>query len=885
MSTVQPPKGPPSWVIGFFRWYCNDHLYEAVLGDLLELYERRRSTAGKRKADLLFAWNVLLFLQPFAIRKRSSTASLNHFDMFQNYFKIAWRTMSRQKMYTFIKIGGFALGLAACMLIALFIRHETSYDKAYANKEQIFRVYSEHKGPDGGKWIAFPAPIASILRTDFPEVEKAGRLICYNWFNAGHNLFRREDKLESNYEEGFVYADQDLLEILQIPMVYGNQLQALAKPNTMVISKSKADKYFPNEDPVGRTVILNDDKSKIYTIGGVMEDFPSNSHLQCDFLLTLTNVEFWSGEQTNWCCWNYNTYVKLRSDANPAALEKKFSSIRDTYVNYLKQTGNQNMEEVRKSYFVRLQPITDVYLRPDGIDDNFRHGDIRYVWMFGGVAMFVLLLACINFINLSTAKSANRAKEVGLRKVVGSVRIYLIRQFLVESLVYSLISFVIAALIVILLLPFFNVLAGKTLIVPWTAWWLLPLLLSAAIAVGILAGIYPSFYLSSFKPVDVLKGSVSRGSKSSKLRSAMVVFQFTTSIVLITGTFIIYRQMSYILNTKIGFDKEQVLLLQGTNTLAEKQPAFKEELLKFADVKNVTATNYLPVTGTTRDQNPFWREGKSKEEKQVSAQKWYIDDDYLETMGMKLVEGRNFMHEMASDSQAVIINQAMAREFGFKNPIGERIMNWKVYTVIGVVEDFHFESMKGKIGPLCFVLGSGGSIMPIKVRTEHMADVITSVANVWAKFMPHQPIRYTFLDESYARMYDDVQRMGKIFASFAVLAVVVACLGLFALSAFMVEQRDKEIGIRLVLGASVNTIFRLLTQNFMILVLVSFVIATPLAWYLMQQWLEDYTYRVDITWDVFVIAGLISTMIALLTVSYQSIRAALVNPATRLRAE
>jgi putative ABC transport system permease protein len=887
MKKLTPKKdSPPAWAIRFFRWYCNAHLCEAVLGDMLELHTRRCSRIGKRKADILFVCNALLFLQPFAIRERSNSQHTNHTAMFQNYFKIAWRTMVRQKMYTSIKIGGFALGLATCIFIFLFIRHELSYDKNYEDGNRIFRLYNEDRSPTGGKGTAFPASTASLIKNDFPEVEKAGRLIPYNWFNAGNNLFRSEEQLESTYEEGFAYADQELLEILGIPMVYGDPLQALAKPNTIVISKRKADKYFPNEDPTGRGIILNDDKSKIYTIGGVMENFPSNSHLQFDFFLTLTGVEFWPGEQTSWCCWNYNPYIKIRPDADPAELEKKLISLRDTYyIRYLEEEGNQAVADIKKYQFFRLQRVPDIYLKSEGIHDAIRHGDIRYVWLFGGVACFILLLACINFVNLSTAKSANRAKEVGLRKVVGSVRSYLVRQFLTESILYSFISFVLAVLLVTLAMPYFNMLAATTLTIPWATVWFLPLLLLSSIVIGVIAGIYPSFYLSAFKPIDVLKGSVARGSKSSKLRSAMVVFQFTTSIILIIGTLIIYRQMNFILNTKVGFDKEQVLLIQGANTLDKSQITFKNELLKLSHVENVTASHYLPVGGTKRDQNQFWHDGKSKEEKSIGAQRWFVDEDYLNTLGMKLIEGRNFMREVASDSQAVIINQAMAKALGFKKPVGERIMNWETYTIVGVVEDFHFESMKGKIEPLCFVLGDFGSILSVKVKTKDMQEVIQSVTALWNKFRPHQPIRYSFLDDNYAKMYEDVQRMGQILVSFTVLVVVVACLGLFALSAFMVEQRNKEISIRLVLGASINNILKLLTQNFVILVLISFVLAVPLAWYLMQKWLEDYVYRTEITWDVFAVAGIISIFIALLTVSYQSVRAALANPATQLRSE
>jgi putative ABC transport system permease protein len=529
--------------------------------------------------------------------------------------------------------------------------------------------------------------------------------------------------------------------------------------------------------------------------------------------------------------------------------------------------------------------VEDIYLNSE-VQAEGSHGDMRYVWLFGGIACVILLLACINFINLSTAKSANRAKEVGLRKVVGSARGYLVRQFLTESVLYSFVSFAVAILLVAVVLPYFNLLAARTLEVPWRVWWLVPLMLGSAAFIGILAGIYPSFYLSGFKPVDVLKGVIARGSRGSGLQNALVVFQFTTSIVLIIGTFIIYRQMNYILHTKVGFSKDQVILIQGANTLSfEKQQTLKTGLLGLAGVQHVTAGNYLPVAGTNRDQNSFWREGRSQEDKSVSAQRWGVDADYLDAMGMKLVAGRNFDEKIASDSQAIIINQAMVRAMGLKNPIGERIQNSAVFTVIGVVEDFHFESMKGKIGGLCMTLGRGGSIMAVKSKTGDMSDLLSRVKKQWDVVMPYQPFRYTFMDESYARMYDDVQRMGTLFASFAILAIIVACLGLFALSSFMVEQRSKEMSIRLVLGASVNTIFRLLTQGFVKLVAISFVLAAPLAWYMMRQWLEDYQYKIDVTWDIFVVAGLISVGIALLTISYQSMKAAFASPAARLRSE
>ena len=878
-------NSPPRWAIRFFQWLCNDHLSEPVLGDLLHLYDRRVKTIGRGKADFLFVMNVLQFIQPFAIRQKSKTYTANHLTMYKNYFTVAWRNMSFQKMYAFIKIGGFALGLATCIVIALYIRHELSYDKHYADVHNIYRLYSEESGPDGGKWTAFPAPLASLVKENFPEVLSAARLIPYKWYDAGQNLVRRDDQIENTFEEGFAYADNALLEILEIPMVYGSQSNALLQPNSIVISREKAEKYFPGQDPIGKLLVLNDEKDATYTIGGVMENFRPTSHLQFDFFLTLSGKEFWQGEQTSWCCWNYNPYIKLKPGTDYKIFETKLQSLKKVYIEYLIKEKNQYVEDVKKYYSFRVQPVEDVYLHSNEIHDIIPHGDMRYIWMFGGVAIFILALASINFINLSTAKSANRAKEVGLRKVVGSNRSALVNQFLSEAILYSFVSFVLAIVILSLGLPYFNELAGKSIVVPWGEWWFSPLLLGVALFVGITAGLYPSFYLSSFKPIDVLKGSVARGMKNSNLRSTMVVFQFTASIVLIIGTFVIYQQMNFILTTKIGYDKEQVLMIDGIETLKDQQPTFKEELLKLSGIENVTLTQYFPVAGTKRDQNQFWREGKSQEEKSFGAQAWWVDEDYIETMGMKMTQGRNFKKDFASDSSAIIINESMAKRFGFANPVGERIMNWRTWTIIGVVEDFHFGNMKEKIEPLCFMRGDRGSIAAVKLNTDDMQGAISTVTDIWKKFLPHQPIRYSFLDESYARMYDDVRRTGDIFASFAILAIIVACLGLFALSSFMVEQRRKEISIRLVLGASLQNIFRMLTSHFMMLVCISLVLAVPLAWYIMQQWLADYEYKVNMGWDIFVLAGTLSIVIAISTVSYQAVRAALANPANSLRTE
>ncbi|HZX58224.1 MAG TPA: ABC transporter permease [Mucilaginibacter sp.] len=812
--------------------------------------------------------------------------------MIRNYLKIAIRQLRKQKMYAAIKIGGFALGIAACLLIALYIRDEMSYDRSYPDTDRIYRVIGYYN--DNGnlsKGTDFPAPMAKALKADFPEVEKSGELMPNSLFDkAGSNEVRPADKLQNTYEEGFTYADQGLLDILKLPMVYGKAENALKEPLTMVISKRKADKYFPGQDPVGKVMFLNNDQAHPYRIGGVMANIPETSHLhKFDFLLTMKGVEFYPGEQNNWNASNYPDYIKLHPGTNIAQFEKKMTGgiLKAYYLPGMLKDGVKDAEKQLAKFSLHLQPIADINLYSYDIYDDTPHGDARFIWLFGAIAGFILVIACINFVNLSTAKSANRAKEVGLRKVVGSYRSSLINQFLTESLVYSLISFVLGIFIAWLLLPYFNTLASKSLTIPWNEWWLMPVIILAAIVVGTLAGIYPAFYLSSFKPVQVLKGSISSGSKSSVLRNTLVVFQFTASLILIISTIVIYRQTHYILTKKVGFDKDQVMVVQGTNTLGDKNVKnFKTELLKLASVKNVSISDYLPVNGTKRNGNTFYKEGRTKADAGIFGQFWQVDDTYLKTLDIKLSSGRNFSYQIASDSNAVIINQAMANRLNLKDPVGKRITNgYGIYPVIGVVQDFNFESMRGNIDPLVLHFGLSPSIVSVKVGGTDMKATIASVSALWRKYSPDQPIRFTFLDEQFANMYADVQRTGYIFTSFAVLAIIIACLGLFALSAFMAEQRSREIGIRKVLGASVQGITTLLSKDFIKLVLLAIVIASPIAWWGMTKWLQAFAYQIPLSWWMFAIAGLGAIVIALATVSFQSIKAALMNPVRSLRSE
>jgi putative ABC transport system permease protein len=808
-----------------------------------------------------------------------------------NYLKIATRQLQKQKMYSVIKVGGFALGIAACILIALYIRDETSYDRSYPDADRIYRVIGEMT--DNGKFESgadWPAPMANALKNDYPEVEKAGRLMPHELFyGAGTNEIRRADQVQNNFEDRFSYADQEMLDMLHISMVFGETSSALAEPYTMVISKSKADQYFPHENPVGKTMILNDDKDHAYRIGAVMRDFPSSSHIHYNFLLTMTGHELWKGEQTTWMASNYYTYILVKPGTNPVVLQTKLKGIlKKYYLPVLRQNGDKIADKLEQNLKFRLQPISDIHLKSYNIDDGLTNGDIRYIWLFGAVACFILVLACINFINLSTARSADRAKEVGLRKVVGSGKFQLVRQFLTESVLYSVLSFLLGLALAYLLLPYFNSVSGKSLTIPWSAWWLAPTLLLSALLIGVLAGLYPAFYLSAFKPVNVLKGNLSRGSRNAGLRNVLVVFQFATSILLIVGTIVIYRQIQFLMHRKLGYDRDQVVLVEGANTLDKQVPGFKNELLKLPEVKSATVGDFLPVSGSQRNGNTFWNEGREKVDEGIFGQIWRVDYDYVQTMGMKILEGRNFSQAMASDSEAVIVNEAMVNKLMLKEPlIGKRIVNgWQKFHIIGVIQDFNFESMKQNVSPLCLAIGDWGpTVVSVKVRSADMHDAIRSITGVWKKFAPHQPFRYSFLDDRFGRMYEEVHRTGRIFTSFSVLAIVIACLGLFALSAFLAEQRRKEVSIRKVLGASISQVTTLLSRDFVRLVIIAFVIASPISWWGMNKWLQDYAYRTTVAWWIFAVAFILVILIAILTISFQAIKAAVANPANNLRTE
>jgi len=691
------------------------------------------------------------------------------------------------------------------------------------------------------------------------------------------------------------HADSTFFDVFTLPAIEGDTRTALNEPNTVVLTETVAKKYFNSVHVLGKNIEVKDEKNPLYKITAVIKDIPENSHFHFDFLFSMKNVEYNWGQLTSH---NFYTYIRLKKGTDPKAFEKNFDQYIDKYVlPEAKQFMNINsMEEFKKagnSLVYSLMPLTDIHLHSNRSFELSPSGNIQYVYIFSAVALFILMIACINFMNLTTARSANRAREVGIRKVLGTEKGQLVKQFLFESTVMVIMALLIAIPVVWLVLPLFNDMSAKrmtagSLFSPY----ILPLLIALPFVVGLMAGSYPAFFLSAFRPIEVLKGKLNLGAKSGILRSVLVVFQFMMSIVFIIGTIVVYRQLHYIQTRNLGFNKDQVLIVNGVGALNNNMVPFKNDVLQLPGVSSGTLSGYLPVTDSYRSDNTWSTEAVMTTKTGFDMQNWVIDYDYIRTMGMQIIKGRNFSRDFGGDSSAIIINETTAKIIGYKDPIGKQLFravdqqgHVGAFTIIGVVKNFNFETLHHDVGPLSFELGTGGGLASFKVGTANVNQLIAQVQSKWKSLASGLPFRYRFLDESFDEMYRSEQRVGKIALVFSVLAIFIACLGLFGLATFIAEQRTKEIGIRKVLGASVQGIVQMLSKDFMKLVAISFVIAAPLAWYFMNKWLQDFAYRVSISWWIFVAAGLAALLIALLTVSFQAIRAAISNPVKSLRTE
>jgi putative ABC transport system permease protein len=808
--------------------------------------------------------------------------------MIRNYIKVAFRNLWKNKGYSAINIFGLAVGLATCLLILLYVWDELSFDRFNDKADRIFRVQSDIKmGGSELKLSVSSDPMGATLKRDYPLVEQFTRIYA----SEGSMLMKKGEGFIN--EPKIAYADSTFFDVFSVPLIAGNAKTALNDPNTCVISESGALKYFGTLNAVGKLMERN--TKEVFKVTAVMKDLPQNSHFRYDVILSMDNVKYDFG---NYLSHNFHTYVVLKDKNDASKFTKIFKDVTNKYVipqakAYMNVGSIEEFEKSgnRLSYY--LMPLLDIHLKSEGFPELAPNGSAQNIYIFSAVAFFILLIACINFMNLSTARSANRAKEVGIRKVLGTEKNTLITQFLTESTLVALISLVIALVITGLVLPFFNDLANKQLAIKSLFQpGFLPFLILIPVIVGLIAGSYPAFYLSSFQPITVLKGKLAGGFKKSNFRSALVVFQFAATIFLIVATIVVYNQLNYIQTSKLGFSKDQVLVVDDAYVLGDRAEAFRQEILKLPGVVTGTLSSYLPVENSSRSDNTYSKEAVMDPNSSLNMQTWRVDYDYLQTLGMEMQSGRNFSKEFGTDSNAVVINETTAKLLGYPNDaVGKNIYyspdgaNPQPLQVIGVVKNFHFESLRQIVGPLCFRLKKSIGAVSFKVNTKDIKSLVSQVENQWKSMAPTMPFSYRFLDDSFDQMYRVEQRMGKLALAFSFLAILVACLGLFGLATYAAEQRTKEIGIRKVLGASVKGIVEMLSMDFIKLVAISALISFPIAWWAMHQWLMNFAFRVDIHWWVFLIAAVVALLIALATISFQAVKAAMMNPVKSLRTE
>lgn len=885
MTQLPEDQFPPRWPSNLLRAVIKSRYMEEIEGDMEERFYDNCDFLGYNKAKRLYYFDTLKLLRPKLIKGLGGDRQLNHFGMIINHLKIAARQMNKQKVFSAIKLGGFALGIASCLLITLYNTYQVGFDQHYTHGDRIFRVVNQwSQSGEVGYWSNVHGPLKGILEANVPEMELVARTVEWSWGDAGQNHIQVNGEAQSHFEEGFFYADPELLEILEIDMVFGDH-SALFAPNTLVISESKAQVYFPDENPIGKQILLNKNPESVFTVAGVMEDMPDQMHFRGDFIMTMYGRKEGPGT-SGWCCTNYTMYTRLTEGADRDAVEQKTGEVRKSLViDLLKQQGQSGLEEeaLYQSYY--LQPVADIYLNRKEVGDKLNHGSHDLVWIFGIIAGIILLLACFNFINLSTASSMNRAREVGLRKAVGSFRSSLIVQFLAESCLYSLLAVVLGIGFATMAMPLFNELTDLQLFLPWTSWWFLPALFLVALVLGILSGLYPAFVLSGFQTVDALKGKGGTTGKSH-LQSAMVVFQFAVTVVLIICAIVMHEQFKFMMNKPLGYEKDQVINLLGMDTMEEeKKQTLKQELLRLPSVQNASLSDFLPVDGGAVHNRSFWAGPAKGSHEGREAAVWLVDEDYLATMKINLKEGRGFRDHEAE--QSIIINERMVEALRLENPVGQQLTDMfsNPFKIVGVFDDFYFEPILWNVRPMAMIKGKGAAIMSLKVAPTNVDETLLSIAAVWDQFNPEQAMRHQFMDQQFALWYKDIERARSLFLIFTVLSLVIACSGLFALSLYMIGKKTKEISVRKVLGASLSRLLLILVGDFFKLVFLAIIIAIPVAWYFTETLIEWMANRISLEWPLFAIGAIIACVIAILTVSFEAIRASLVNPAKQLRQE
>lgn len=810
--------------------------------------------------------------------------------MFKNYLKVAIRNLLRQRFYTLINISGLSIGISISLLIAFFVFDELSYDKFHKDSDRIYQIYLDAMLQ--GKPIVGAntcAPVANACKEELTGIEDATRITL--WRDV---IFRNDEK--SFTEEKLLLADSNFFNFFTFKLLEGNPDKILNKPDQLILTEKSAEKYFGYkigdvDSPIGKSLVMGSNKTNCEVVG-IMKSPPTNSHFTFEMVLSMSSWD-WS-ETTQWTSNNLFSYIKLKKDADPKVVAASLQDLSDKYVGpEIEQYLGSTLQEWRATgtgdYAYRMQPLTDIRLFSKTEGNVEGTGDIAYVYLLSAISIFIIIIACINFMNLSTARAAGRAKEVGIRKTVGAFRNRLMSQFLVESLLLSLLAAVFAVGLLALALPSFNQITNKGLDISLISEPVfLSTLLIIILVVGVLAGSYPAFYLTSFKPTEVLKGKIRQGTKGGWVRSALVIFQFAISITLIVSTLVIYKQLKLVQEKNLGFNKDNVLVIDNTRVLGDAKEAFKNRVKGLSGVEGVSISNLVPPH--VYSNSVYFPNGKQDEG--VLFYQIYADEDYLKTMGITMSEGRFFSKDYPADTNAVVINRKGMEAYGWTTIEGNKLSEpteeggVKNYEVIGVMEDFNFNSLKREIEPLVIFLEDFGTLIPVRFTDgTDISAKVKEVESIWQEMAPDEPFDFTFVDQNFEDQFRTEQRLGKIFIIFTTLAIFIACLGLLGLATFIAEQRSKEIGIRKALGATVPTIVILLSREFTRLVGISMVIAIPSAFFLMDWWLQNFAYKTEIGIASFVIGGMAALLISWMTVSYQSIKAAIANPTKALRYE
>ena len=879
LSTIEKVKteksNPPQIALRFFRWYCSPRLLDYIEGDLLEVYERRLKTSGKRLADFRFAVDVLLLFRPGIIGSRKNNYASNHIDMFRNNFKIALRSLWKNKPSTVINVLGLTTGITACLLIALFIQHELSFDKFQSKGKRIARVVMEYgfEGrPETEKGTFTSTKVAPVLSRTFPEVEKGVRMTTVSMILRLNN----EPVTESN----FLFSDSSFFNTFDYEMLEGNAATALDGKFKIVLTEAASKRYFGDESPLGKILEVGEKKTP-YEVTGVMRDYPKNSQIQFDFLASFSSLG--ENQEETYFNANYTTYLLLNNEFAFAPLKEKLDPFME-----------KEMKGTGATIHFHLEPFREVHLQspyPAFVSNT----SMSYLYLLGGVALLIIVIVCSTYINLSTAKSIERAKEVGVRKVSGAARAQLFWQFIGEAFVVCCLSVLVSFSAASLLLPYFNSFVSRSfeftdLLTP--AFLLITFLIT--VAISLVAGSYPAIILSGMQPARILKGLFKNSSAAKQLQQSLVVFQFAITVFLIVCTFIIRNQLSYIQNKSLGYDRNHVLTLKiGWDTDYNQMKTLKQELKKHPQVVEVSRCGSSPekiYSGYSM------RLPSTPETEVIMVNANPVDEGFVKTSGLHLLAGRDFSQQ---DIELVtpepwenkkfhyIINESAAAKFGWtpEEAIGRELVLNTTGVIVGVIKDFHFQSIHDALKPIVLFTSTWGGRLIIKTSGDDIPGTLAYLEQTWKKIIPDRPFEYSFLDDNYARMYTTETQLGKVMSLFSVTAILLACMGLFGLSSYMMQQRMKEIGIRKVLGASLMNLLGILSGNFLVLVIIAIVIGSPLAYLIMKNWLGEFAYHTGMQWWIFAVAGLVIISITLITVSIHGIRAMAENPVKSLRSE